>query len=139
MVVSGITTLVLVGDYNHFSTARGLELPWCCARCSASWFRDFRAVVLIQAVDDETRAVEGPVEPLAAIAVKVEAEIEALPSTVRGWIEWLVDFMIAGRRSYAVLFGSAVETVKAIARRKKTGGESTHSEFACSKRRWRRG
>ncbi|WP_333606019.1 DEAD/DEAH box helicase [Novosphingobium sp.] len=69
------------------------------------------------------------VEPLAAIAAKVEAEIDALPSTVCGWMEWLIDFMIADRASYALLFGSAVETVKAVTRGKKTGGDSTAAEM----------
>ncbi len=70
-----------------------------------------------------------PVEPLAAIAAKVEAQIEALPSTVCGWMEWLIDFMIADRDSYSLLFGSAVETVKAVTRGSKTGGESTAKEM----------
>lgn len=69
------------------------------------------------------------VEPLAAIAAKVEAEIYILPSTVCGWMEWLVDFMIADRVSYVLLFGPAVETVKAVTRGKKTGGESTAAEM----------
>ncbi len=72
-------------------------------------------------------------EPLAAIAAKVEAEIDALPSTVCGWMEWLVDFMIADRDSYSLLFGSAVETVKAVTRGSKTGGESTGQEMALLK------
>lgn len=73
------------------------------------------------------------VEPLAAIAAKVEAEIDSLPSTVCGWMEWLIDFMIADRTSYALLFGSAVETVKAVTRGKKTGGDSTAAEMTLLK------
>ena len=73
------------------------------------------------------------VEPLAAIAAKVETDIDALPSTVCGWMEWLVDFMIADRGSYALLFGDAVETVKAVTRGKKTGGESSAAEMTLLK------
>jgi superfamily II DNA/RNA helicase len=73
------------------------------------------------------------VEPLTAIAAKVEADIDVLPSTVCGWIEWLIDFMIADRVSYAALFGPAVETVKAVTRGKKTGGDSTAKEMALLK------
>lgn len=73
------------------------------------------------------------VEPLAAIAARVEAEIDALPSTVCGWMEWLIDFMIADRASYALLFGSAVETVKAVTRGKKAGGDSTAAEMGLLK------
>jgi hypothetical protein len=73
------------------------------------------------------------VEPLAAIAAKVEAEIDSLPSTVCDWMEWLIDFMIADRTSYSLLFGSTVETVKAVTRGKKTGGDSTAAEMALLK------
>jgi hypothetical protein len=73
------------------------------------------------------------VEPLASIAAKVEADIDALPSTVCGWMEWLLDFMTADRVSYTLLFGSAIETVKAVTRGKKTGGDSTAAEMAVLK------
>jgi ATP-dependent RNA helicase HelY len=73
------------------------------------------------------------VEPLTAIAAKVEADIDVLPSTVCGWMEWLIDFMIADRVSYALLFGPAVDTVKAVTRGKKTGGDSTATEMALLK------
>jgi len=73
------------------------------------------------------------VEPLAAIAAKAEASIDVLPSTVCGWMEWLVDFMIADRVSYALLFGPAVETVKAVTRGKKAGGESSAAEMTLLK------
>lgn len=69
------------------------------------------------------------VEPLMAIAAKVEAELDQLPSTVRGWMEWLIDFMIADRASYASLFGSAVETVKAVTRGVKSEEASTEEEM----------
>lgn len=72
-------------------------------------------------------------EPLAAIAAKAEAEIDVLPSTVCGWMEWLIDFMITDRVSYTLLFGPAVETVKAVTRGKKTGGESSAAEMALLK------
>lgn len=45
----------------------------------------------------------------------------------------LVDFMITDRVSYALLFGPAVETVKAVTRGKKTGGESSAAEMALLK------
>lgn len=70
------------------------------------------------------------VEPLAALSSYVEANIENLPTTVVGWTKWLVDFCIGDRTSYSLLFGSDVETVKAVTRGKKSGGESTPEEFA---------
>lgn len=68
-------------------------------------------------------------EPLATLATKIAAEIDTLPTTVIGWCDWLVDFLIADRASFALLFGSDVETVKAVTRGKKTGGDSTNSEL----------
>lgn len=73
------------------------------------------------------------VEPLTAISKKVESDIDALPSTVCGWMDWLIDFLISDRASYTLLFGSAVETVKAVTRGKKTGGDSTIAEMGILK------
>ncbi|MES1973323.1 MAG: DEAD/DEAH box helicase [Pseudomonadota bacterium] len=72
-------------------------------------------------------------EPLTALATKILAEIDALPTTIIEWCDWLVDFLIADRASYALLFGSDVETVKAVTRGKKTGGDSTDAEMALLK------
>ena len=69
------------------------------------------------------------VEPLAAIAAKVEAKSATLLTSVCGWMEWLIDFMIAERASYALLFDFAVETVKAVTRGKKTCGDITAAEM----------
>lgn len=69
------------------------------------------------------------VEPLAAIAAKVEAEIDALPTTVCGWVEWLIDFLDADRDSYALLFGSGVDTVKAVTRGMKSEDPTTSDEM----------
>jgi hypothetical protein len=72
-------------------------------------------------------------EPLTALAAKIAAEIDALPTTVIEWCDWLVDFLIADRASYGLLFGGDVETVKAVTRGKKTGGDSTDAEMALLK------
>lgn len=72
-------------------------------------------------------------EPLTALTARVVAEIDALPVSVIEWCEWLVDFMIADRPSYALLFGGDVETVKAVTRGRKTGGDSTDAEMALLK------
>jgi hypothetical protein len=76
-----------------------------------------------------------PVEPLASLAERVEAEIDSLPATVVGWMEWLIDFCTMDRSSYHLLFGAgAVETIKAITRGKKTGGDSSAEEMALLKK-----
>ncbi|GAN61736.1 hypothetical protein ACI01nite_25960 [Acetobacter cibinongensis] len=68
-------------------------------------------------------------EPLMALTARIAAEIDALPTSIIEWCDWLVDFMIADRQSYALLFGSDVETVKAVTRGRKTGGDSTDAEI----------
>ena len=73
------------------------------------------------------------VEPLAALAACIQADIDNLPATIVDWCNWLVDFLIADRASYAHLFGTDVETVKAVTRGKKTGGDSTDAEMAVLK------
>lgn len=73
------------------------------------------------------------VEPLAALATRIAADIDALPSSIVGWCDWLVDFLAADRRSYELLFDSDAETVKAVTRGKKTGGISTDSELGLLK------
>ncbi|MEO1211254.1 MAG: DEAD/DEAH box helicase [Cyanobacteria bacterium J06638_20] len=69
-------------------------------------------------------------EPLEALAALVKAEIDNLPTSIIEWCEWLIDFVTGDRASYAILFGPDVDTVKAITRGRKTGGDSTDIEMA---------
>lgn len=73
------------------------------------------------------------IEPLAALTARIAAEIDGLPTSVIEWCDWLIDFVIADRQNYALLFGSDVETVKAVTRGRKTGGDSTDAEMALLK------
>ena len=68
-------------------------------------------------------------EPLAAISAHIDAQVNNIPESIIGWCNWLVDFLIADRESYALLFGTDVETVKAVTRGRKTGGDSTDAEM----------
>ncbi len=70
-----------------------------------------------------------PLEPLTALAARIAAEMESLPTTIIEWCYWLIDFMIGDRASYAALFGPDVETVKAVTRGKKAGGDSSDAEM----------
>jgi ATP-dependent RNA helicase HelY len=72
-------------------------------------------------------------EPLTTLAAKISAEIDSLPSTVTEWCDWLVNFLITDRTSFALLFGADIETVKAVTRGKKTGGDTTDAELALMK------
>jgi ATP-dependent RNA helicase HelY len=87
-----------------------------------------------QAVTMKVAAFSGmQLEPLTALTARIEADIENLPPTIIGWCEWLVDFFIVDRVSYALLFGSDVETVKAVTRGHKTGGDITDAELTLLK------
>lgn len=77
--------------------------------------------------------LDRPLVELAYQQFATPQQIATLPSTVCGWMEWLIDFMIADRPSYVLLFGPAVETVKAVTRGKKTGGDSTPEEMTLLK------
>jgi ATP-dependent RNA helicase HelY len=67
--------------------------------------------------------------PLVAIERNLEANINALPGSVSAWSDWLFEFFKVDRNSYDQLLGDDVETVLAVARGKKTGGEITNAEF----------
>lgn len=87
-----------------------------------------------QAVTMKVAAFSGmQVEPLAALAARIDAEIDNLPGSIVAWCEWLVDFFVADRASYVLLLGPDVETVKAVTRGRKTGGDSTDNELALLK------
>jgi ATP-dependent RNA helicase HelY len=73
------------------------------------------------------------VEPLIALTKRINAEIADLPTSIIEWCDWLVDFVIADRQSYALLFGSDVETVKAVTRGRKTGGDNSDVELGLLK------
>ena len=101
---------------------------------------DAKLTALKDALDDEAAIAAGPVvkvaaftglaaEPLAAIAARIEANIDALPTTATEWVDWLIDFFIVDRANYELLLGKDTETVKAVTRGRKTGGPITDNEL----------
>jgi hypothetical protein len=113
-------------------------------RAGAEAAFDAKLAALRDAMDVEVQAAEETtlkiaafsgmqVEPLAALAARIEASMDALPTSILEWCEWLLDFIIEDRVSYALLFGDDVETVKAVTRGRKTGGNSTDAEMALLK------
>lgn len=93
------------------------------------------------ALENEAAIAAGPVmkvaaftglaaEPLAAIVARIEADIDALPTTATQWVDWLIDFFVAERANYELLLGKDTETVKAVTRGRKTGGPVTDDELA---------
>ena len=68
--------------------------------------------------------------PLIAIESWLTANVNALPSTIGGWSDWLIDFLEQDRSSYELLLGNDVGVALYIMRGKKTGGAPTREEFA---------
>jgi hypothetical protein len=70
-----------------------------------------------------------PDAPFAVIEARVTASMDALPDSIVGWMEWLIDFFRADRASYDALLGSDADTVLYVMRGKKSGGPATDAEF----------
>jgi ATP-dependent RNA helicase HelY len=70
-----------------------------------------------------------PDAPFAAIEARLTASIDALPDSILGWVDWLIDFFRADRATYYALLGADVETALYVMRGRKTGGPATDAEF----------
>jgi hypothetical protein len=69
-------------------------------------------------------------EPLGSAREHMEANLENLPTSITGWLEWLIDFFHGDRRAYAALMDSDTQTALSIMRGSKQGGPPTAAEFA---------
>jgi hypothetical protein len=69
-------------------------------------------------------------EPLTAARMLMVANLENLPTSIIGWLEWLVDFFHGDRSAYAALMDTDAQTALAIMRGTKQGGPATSAEFA---------
>jgi ATP-dependent RNA helicase HelY len=70
-----------------------------------------------------------PDAPFAAIEARVTASIDALPNSIPGWVDWLIDLFHADRATYEALLGDDVEIALYVMRGKKSGGPATDDEF----------
>ncbi len=66
---------------------------------------------------------------LQAMGEQIDGDLAALPSTVSGWCDWLVNFLAADDKSLVSLLGRDAETINAVTRGKKAGGPTTADEF----------
>jgi ATP-dependent RNA helicase HelY len=67
--------------------------------------------------------------PFAAIEARLVASIDALPDSIVGWIDWLIDLFRTDRTTYEALLGTDVPTALYVMRGRKTGGPATDAEF----------
>ena len=67
--------------------------------------------------------------PFAAIEDRVTASIDALPNSIPGWVDWLIDLFRADRATYEALLGDDVEVALYVMRGKKSGGRPPMMSF----------
>ena len=74
-----------------------------------------------------------PSGPLEAVMAYMDRDLTALPSTIVGWSDWIIDFFCQDVGSYEALFGADVDVVAVVARGVKAGGPPTAAQFAVLK------
>jgi ATP-dependent RNA helicase HelY len=67
--------------------------------------------------------------PLVAIEAKLTANINALPTSIVAWSDWLVDFLQQDQASYDALIGNNAGDALYVMRGKKSGPAPTAEEF----------
>jgi ATP-dependent RNA helicase HelY len=68
-------------------------------------------------------------EPLLAVQAIFAANPAAIPTSVVGWIDWIVAFFDSDRDSYQSLLGEDADIVNYVVRGKKKGGPPAAAEF----------
>jgi ATP-dependent RNA helicase HelY len=69
-------------------------------------------------------------DPLLVVQAIFAANPAAIPTSVVGWIDWIVAFFNSHRDSYQSLLGDDADIVNFVVRGKKKGGLPTAAEFA---------
>ncbi|XSC42159.1 hypothetical protein ACF1BQ_026935 [Bradyrhizobium sp. RDT10] len=70
-----------------------------------------------------------PDDALLAVQATFAANTAAIPDTIIGWVDWIVDFFAADLASYEALMGEDASIVNYVVRGKKKGGNPTAKEF----------
>lgn len=70
-----------------------------------------------------------PSEPLEAAMARMNRNLAALPSTIVGWSDWLIDFFCEDIAAFNALFGDDSGVVALVARGVKKGGPPTPAQF----------
>ncbi len=70
-----------------------------------------------------------PDGPLLAVQTRFAADLSALPNSIPGWIDWIVEYFSADTQGYQALMGEDADVVNYVVRGKKTGGSPTAEEF----------
>ena len=71
-----------------------------------------------------------PDEPLLVIEQRFSSDPTAIPSTIVGWIDWMVDFFASDLACYESFLAEDVGTVNYVVRGKQSGGHPSAEEFA---------
>jgi ATP-dependent RNA helicase HelY len=70
-----------------------------------------------------------PDAPFAVIEARIKASIDALPDSILGWVDWLIDLFRADQTTYEALLRADAGTALYVMRGKKSGGPATDAEF----------
>ena len=70
-----------------------------------------------------------PAQAIDAVAERLCRDLDTLPSTIGGWVDWLVDFLREDQTSREALLGDDANIITAVTRGRKTGGVTTVAEF----------
>lgn len=92
-----------------------------------------QALIATPAEDDDAgahvAALTGlPRAAVAVLAARLGSDPTAFPTTIPGWVSWIVEFFKTETEAAAELVGG-LDPIKAVVRGKKTGGPVTDDEF----------
>jgi hypothetical protein len=62
-------------------------------------------------------------------AARLERDLDAMPTTIVAWCDWLADFLAEDAEARAALLGRNTELINAVTRGKKAGGPPIPTEF----------
>jgi ATP-dependent RNA helicase HelY len=66
---------------------------------------------------------------IEAAAARLERDLDAMPTTIVGWSDWIVDFLAENAEARSALLGRDTDLIQSVTRGKKTGGAPTAEEF----------
>lgn len=70
-----------------------------------------------------------PAQAVESMGERLCQDLDGLPSTIGGWLDWLVDFLREDQVSREAMLVDDASTVTAVTRGKKVGGPTTAAEF----------
>lgn len=87
----------------------------------------------VEAVDPDVARISAftglSTTAMEAAAARLERDLDAIPTTIVGWSEWLIDFLAEDAEARAALLEKDAGLINAVTRGKKAGGATKPAEF----------